>query len=402
METAQVLAKAIAISEYETSQPIRLTGGDLALAQTIPTDRLQVLPQPNGLFVFRASSFVGTIEFESVKLRITPKVDDLNNVLMMFAATAGVAEWSPRLSDYGGGDLVTGVAELVLRTIDDATRRGLVQGYQTQEERLHTLRGRILMSELAARPWENWPVPCRYDDFTADVAENRVLLAAVLLIRRWVYEPGLRRLTQELRGRFMGVSTPDDPLAEADRIRETPLNEHYGPALTLARLLLGGLGIAHTVGDLSAVSFLVDMNRLFERWVGHELTQRLWPRIIVTEQEILPLSRKPTTRMNPDLIFRVGESRALVGDIKYKLTGSGLARNSDYYQLLAYTIAANVQSGVLIYCQADEAPARTITVEHSGQTLSCFPLSLAGDWQQVSSELDLLVRHIRAMVQSND
>jgi len=215
---------------------------------------------------------------------------------------------------------------------------------------------------------------------------------------RKVWEPWeIQRLANELQSRFVGVSRSGNPLLELELIRETPLNEHYRPALNLARLVLEGIAVAHVAGSFEAAAFLVDMNYLYERWIGHELRQRLWPTMLVSEQELLPLSRKPTVRMNPDLMFRVGGSVSLVGDIKYKLTGSGMARNSDYYQLLAYATAAGLESGVLIYCQADEAPARTITVENSGRQLTCYPLSLAGDWNQVTSEVENLVRTVRIL-----
>lgn len=395
------MTKTVDITEYSTSPSVPLTPTDLALLQAVPPDRLQVLPTTQtGWFTFRTSSYVGTVDLDSVRLRINPKIDELRNVLMMFASAAGIADWAERSSDYQSDDLVEGVAELVLRTIDQATRRGLIHGYQTREARLSTLRGRVLVGELAARPWDQWPVPCRYDDFTADVPENRVLLATVVAVRHWVLDPKLRRLATELEGRFVEVEGTDAALFEAELIRESPLNEHYQAALALARTVLEGLGVSHSKGSLNAVAFLVDMNRLFEGWIGAELSERLWPSVQVSEQEGVPLSKTPTVRMNPDLLFRAHGTVVLVGDVKYKLTGSGIARSPDYYQLLAYATATDVELGILIYCQADEAPARTITIENGGQRLTCHPLPLAGDWQQVSREVDRLAGTIRALARS--
>lgn len=137
------------------------------------------------------------------------------------------------------------------------------------------------------------------------------------------------------------------------------------------------------------------MNKLFESWVGAELTQRLWPDVEVIEQDAVALSAKPRVTMIPDLTFRRSGSNVLVGDIKYKLTGSGLSRTDDYYQLLAYATALKLNRGVLIYCQANEAPEREITVVHGGQRLVCHPLSLAGSWPEISSSLDSLADLIR-------
>lgn len=391
--------RSVRLLEYGTSEPVQLTGDDLRVLQTVPRDRLLATPTTEpGRFTLRASSWVGTVELDTVRVRVMPKVDDLRNVLGMFASVAGLADWSVRASsDYADADVVEGIAELVLRTIDQATRRGLVHGYRPRIERLPVLRGRLLVAELAARPWDPWPAPCAYDDFTADVAENRVLLAAVKAVRGWRLPPEVRRLSAELMSRFEEVSGASDPWTEAESIRESPLNEHYMPALRLAAIVLEGAGVAHGAGDREAVSFLVDMNNLYERWIGAELATRLWPSLQVLEQRWVALSRRPTVSMQPDLLFREGGRDVLVGDVKYKLTGSGLARNEDYYQLLAYTTALSLPKGILVYCQADDAPARHVTVVGGGQELVCFPLGLGGPWEDVGERLDELAVFVQQL-----
>lgn len=390
--------KSLTLAEYGTSSPVQLDARDLRVLQDVTPERLSATPivEP-GWFTLRASSWVGTIDLETVRVRVVPKVDDLRNVLMMFASVSGLADWSARTADYAEADLVEGVAELVLRVIDQATRRGLIHGYRTREDRLPVVRGRLLISEIAARPWDTWPAPCRYDDYTADVPENRVLLAAVKVIRQWSVPPEVRRLSSNLVTRFEEVSVSPLPLTEANLINEGPLNEHYLPALRLAALVIEGAGLRHDAGELAATSFLVDMNKLYERWIGAELTSRLWPRTQVLEQEPVALSVRPKVSMQPDLVFRERGNDVLVGDVKYKLTGSGFARNADYYQLLAYTTALSLPRGILIYCQADSAPGRRVTVIGGGQELVCFPLGLGGEWSEVSCRLDQLAAEIRQL-----
>jgi len=385
------MARTISLVEYGTSSPVQLGGRDLRLLDGVPKDRLWVEPTTEpGWFMIRASMWVGTVDLDTIRVRIVPKVDDLRNVLMMFASVAGLADWSLRTSDYARADLVEGIAELALRVIDHATRRGLIHGYQALEDRLTVLRGRLDVPELVARPWDVWPIPCRYDEFTADVPENRVLRAAVRVIRRWSTPPEVRRLGAELANRFEGVSDSELPLVEAALIRESPLNEHYLAALALAAIVLEGAGLAHAAGEVEGTSFLIDMNKLYERWMGAELAVRLWPALEVVEQEWIALSRRPRVSMQPDLVFRAHANRVLVGDVKYKLTGSGFARNPDYYQLLAYTTALELPRGVLIYCQADDAPPRKVTVIGGGQELLCYPVGLGGEWSDVRQRLDAL------------
>lgn len=128
-------------------------------------------------------------------------------------------------------------------------------------------------------------------------------------------------------------------------VRPTRVNEHYTAALALCRLVLEGLGVADAVGDQQADAFLIDMNKLFERWVGTELIQRLWPVTEVVEQAPVALSEHPKVNMAPDLLFKRAGKPALVGDVKYKLTSSGLSRTDDYYQLLAYALHSDSTAG---------------------------------------------------------
>lgn len=390
--------RVIELEEYKTSSPVQLDQADLAVLAALPYERVQVSPTTMGWFTIRATSWVGALVLPSVTIRIRPKVDDLTNFLGMLAAGSGLPNWSAAAVGYAEDDLVEGIAELTLRTIDEATRRGLLHGYKTCQDRLPVLRGRLQVSVLASRPWDVWPAPCEYDEFTADIAENRVLLACVRLIRRWAAGPAARRLAGEIMSRLGEVSEPEAPLVEADLIQESPLNEHYRPALAFARIILEGHGVSHNTGAAAGHAFLLDMNKLYERWIGAELQARLWPAIGVEEQRNVALVRKPSVTMAPDLMFTRGRSDVLVGDVKYKLTGSGLARGSDYYQLLAYLTALKLKRGILIYCQAADAPPRTVTIEGSLHQITCYPLPLKGGPDDLDRALDELTATVLDLV----
>src|SRR5690606_40416516 len=56
------------------------------------------------------------------------------------------------------------------------------------------------------------------------------------------------------------------------------------PALRLARLLLANLTLVDQRGATSASSFMVDMNRLFERFVTERLRRALQGRLEVRDQ----------------------------------------------------------------------------------------------------------------------
>src|SRR4051812_1465850 len=72
------------------------------------------------------------------------------------------------------------------------------------------------------------------------------------LVRPAGSSPAWRRSSDQIRG----VSDTGSPLVEAELIRQSPLNEHYLAALSLAAIVLEGAGLAHAPGDVDGTSFL--------------------------------------------------------------------------------------------------------------------------------------------------
>lgn len=88
---------------------------------------------------------------------------------------------------------------------------------RVEEERLVALRGRIDVSAQLRTPAMTSPVACRFDEYTADITENRYLRTAV---RRLLRVPGVRPETRQLLqrelSRFEGVSDVHVDPADAD------------------------------------------------------------------------------------------------------------------------------------------------------------------------------------------
>ena len=88
-------------------------------------------------------------------------------------------------------------------------------------------------------------MPCRFDEFTADIVENQVLKAALLRLR------ADRRSAAREPSTLGGCAAFFDEVADdrtrpdvVDRIYFHRLNEHYEPALRLAQLVLRNLTLA--------------------------------------------------------------------------------------------------------------------------------------------------------------
>ena len=100
-------------------------------------------------------------------------------------------------------------------------------------------------------------------------------------------------------------------------------------------------------------------------------------------------------RLEPDISWWEGNRCVFVGDLKYKKTDYGIP-HADLYQLLAYTIAAHVPGGLLIYAQGEADPiAHTIT--HVGKRLEVVAMDLSGAPEEIMAEVSRIADRIRSI-----
>lgn len=357
---------------------------------------VSVAPAGAGEWTVTATSKVGTLVIDGVELLIRPKIRP-DNLFLLLEVGLPERAWRAEAFDYATtSDLLPSVIALFARTVETTLGRGLLHSYRTQRDDLVALRGRLDLRGQFARAGVATPVACQFDEFTADNAENRYLRAAVRLAARvpTVHAVDRRRLMQHLVALEEVADAPVRP-DDLDRMVINRLNEHYRPALRLARLLLENVTLVDQRGRSSASSFVVDMNDLFQRFVTERLRRALRDVMDIEAEPPVHLADGNAVRMEPDLVFTCGRIRVLVGDVKYKVLRDARARSADYYQLLAYTTALDLPDGVLIYCLADGGrPERSVRVKHAGKVLHTYAVDLSGAPSEVAGEIDALAEWI--------
>lgn len=335
--------------EFEGLRGAELTDTDRAFLAGLDGRALQVSELKAGLKIC-SQHFVGTVQLSGLRISIVPKLG-LQNVLGMvaFAHSIPVSRYD-RLAGYqrsseGLADLL---AEAYLRQVETLARRGLSARYQAQEEHLTSPRGRICMRSAATRVG-TVAVKCRYDEYNTDHALNRALAQGLRLASRVVLDRELGFQLLRARDRLFGelepVSLGPHQLAEllCGLDRST---SHYRPALSLLQLLVEGCRLQQHVpaGEAIQLSFLLDMNLLFERFLESYFRQTA-PRYyqVLTQSshsEHFSYSENPRRWnrpvMRPDLLFSRSGQIIAVGDAKYKdRVGKGI-ESSELYQLTVY------------------------------------------------------------------
>ncbi len=236
-----------------------------------------------------------------------------------------------------------------------------------------------------------------YDDFTEDIEENRILKAAIVSLKRLrLRSDACKRMLLHYEQIFRLVTTLDHDPRRLPEFAFTRLNSHYMPAIYLAKLILQSASFELMHGRVGASTFLIDMNQVFEDFVrvalkeALKLSDRSFPK--GTGSNKLFLDEGKRVRLKPDLSWWQGGSCFFVGDVKYKSAQNDEASNPDLYQLLAYTVAANLPGGMLIYAEGGN-PGRYV-VEFSDKTLEVYYLDLSKSPQQILADIGRIAKRI--------
>lgn len=366
------------LTEGGDSQTIELTGGEYRAFQQLSLVTVTPTPDP-GRYEVAAGRKVGAVTVGERQLIVRPKIADLNRLLFLIGYAKDQRIWRDDQVDLISADeLLPGIAEAFSRLASRAVDQGVLQGYRTVRDTLPVLRGRLLAAEQMTRLY-GLPVPVavEYDDFTVDIAENQLLLAAALRLLSVprITETARRRL-RRLRRTLADVSVLSRGAA-LPRWQPTRLNSRYHSALRLAEIVLAAESFEHRVGGLRVTGYMFDMWRVFEDFVTVALTEALTASGWRCEQQAsLHLDDERQTAMRPDLLCRKHGVPVSVIDAKYKAERYDGFPNADLYQMLAYCTVLGLGQGHLIYAKGNE-PVSVHTVRRSGILIHCHALDLA-------------------------
>ncbi|MEU1176886.1 restriction endonuclease [Streptomyces sp. NPDC005820] len=366
-------------------------------------DIVEAVPDPYapGRWSLRAGSKVGAVTVtapgaeEPVTVRVVPKVPIARLFFLLGYSLDPKGGW--RDGDVpvaGHHDLLPALAHVLERQVDRALRQGLLQGYRTTEETSFVVRGRIREADQTRRRFgATLPVEVAYDEFTTDIAENRILRTAV---ERLLRLPGVPR---EVRRRLLHQRARLADVTVIVRGRPLPpwhptrLNARYHHALHLARTVLEDASVEHAPGGLRIDGFLFDMNKLFEDFVTVAVRETCRASGLSARlQDPHHLDEASAIRMKPDLVLYGPDGLpCAVADAKYKAQKRNAFPDADLYQMLAYCTALGLPEGHLVYAKGN-APHAAHRVRHAGILIHQHALDLDQEPAGLLADIDEVAR----------
>lgn len=364
------------------------------------TGAVKVIPvEPPTRWRIESESRIGVLVGDGWELRIRPHLK-IPKLLFLLAYSLRPEGWREALIGMATEHdvveaLASGFSSHAARAID----QGLLHGYVAIEEQRNDLRGRIRFGDQLARlPGMPLPLEVSYDDFTADIPENRLLRTAaetLLLLPR--IPPRARARLLHLRAILDEASV----LPERRRVELPPitrLNQRYEAALVLGKLILDGTSLRQERGPVAATSFLFDMNEVFESFVFTALRESLRRSGGIVDRQAagaLDIAEKPGLPFRADIVWRKhGIVRAVV-DSKYKsLFAGGSMPNADAYQMLAYCVGFGVRRGFLVYARDSLAEPRVHEVKQHGYKIDVQAVDVEREPEELLRQIDRIAREI--------
>jgi len=309
-------------------------------------------------------AWVGVVRLDDLEIRVVPKLagKDHDALIDMIEFTRGLetlarTRTGVRSLDASGAGLFDLIALLFSEEAERIIDGGLVADYLEHEDALPLVRGRLLIERQLRRSFGRYErVHCRFDERSTDIRHNQVLGAAAAVCARYARDPRVRSKAQIILGVLQEAC--DWSHLDRDQLVEPfpydRLTAHYRTAHELARLILGNTNVRDLLaaGRTRSFAFLINMNLLFERFVGAVLRRLLREKAVVHEQRRdrsiiwdADAGRRYATII-PDIVIEpVDPTRRRVAvDAKYKLYDERNADVGDVMQTFLYAYAYSTES----------------------------------------------------------
>lgn len=333
--------------------------------------------------IFKADSKIGIIRVGNFQIKVMPHFP-VNNLFYLLGLHDGIKFQSDSVDITQSRDITDLIFESFLRSVTASTSRGLLTGYRRVEETSKVLHGRMLIGEqLKKRYGHMYPVEVAFDEFTENIPENIELNMAISKAMKF------GNLSEQQHRDFRHISRK---FSEIDNTKsdlhwsKNRHNSHYWNSLVLAELINNGKSFYEELGGVSVSGFMIDMYRVFEKFLLRELKVRLEKHGGVVKPVNLHLDQDNRQKAQIDIMWRKNNVIKLIADAKYKDPIAGW--ESDLYQVNTYATAFELDSIHLIYAlPINEEPLR---LKGNGPMVYRHGIDLSVPISEIRKELDEL------------
>ena len=365
--------KLIKVSEYHKSTTSleadeRLSIEELEILEKEFSKYIEIISKHSGAQLIQTQEYVGYIILPNHIISITPKIPRISFINMLRYAIGLVKiipDYFELSEDVNYYDIIV---LFFLEELEKLLYRGLNTGYKIYDDNLSCIRGKILFKEHLGQNYNrNDKIFCSYSELTTDILENRIIKYTLYYLSQGYFLDN--SIDSKLLNYYNRLEQIDLVPISSDAfkiIEYTPLNEHYRIIMALCELLLRDASLnEETLGKKTAISFLVDMNALFEKFVVRLFQEKMETEKLSVEEQKVEYADITSNelQLKLDILISYKKKPILILDTKYK-EFEGTPEISHVAQLTLYSNSTGVENCCLIYAGKPKVETHSYFLHH--------------------------------------
>ena len=340
-----------------------------------------------GLEGITTCAHVGIIRFADFQLNILPKIigeEDslcLENLMFMLRYTRKLEIHSMDSAEISQTKqpflevLIAHYANILL----NALQRHIPHQYETQEDNLPTVKGRILFAKNHLVNAANLArTYCQFDEFTPDNLLNQTLKFVSQALQKLTSVSQTRQKLLKINAVYEDVTLRPVAYAETQKIILNRNHTMFKEPLELAQMFLQNSTSSLHNHTFSNLAILFDMNKLFEEFVATALEQAFPGQVKIQNKLkiIEDIDGIPGTSytIRPDILF----GKDTIIDTKYKRLSlpEDKPSEADIYQMLAYAKFYRMKNIILCYPRYQQHYNHATVLEDKNCSITLLTIDL--------------------------
>ncbi|CAG0984058.1 Protein McrC [Methanosarcinales archaeon] len=291
------------------------------------------------------TSYSGIIQLENVRIHFSTKVKTNLFYMLSFLKSEDEFLFDPEISIdiKEGTNFFDIIGRLFLNELEKIIEKGLLKNYIQKHENINFLKGKLSIKCQIHNHINNRPkFSCIYGDLTINNLENQIILRSLNLLIPMI------RFNEELKADLIRheyilkdfIELIDVSPNDCNQIHFNRLNDYYSAIIQFSKLILEENFIRSVYkGESRGFNFIVNMNKVYEDFITQMVTEVVEENFdhfeVVSQTKFDSLVKERRIVTIPDIILKSADSYPLIIDAKYKRED----KNSDYYQVIAYSLA---------------------------------------------------------------
>jgi 5-methylcytosine-specific restriction enzyme subunit McrC len=259
-----------------------------------------------------------------------------------------------------------------LSSVGEVVKKSIRKDYIKVQNQEKFLKGSLQIHKQLNEPLYNQhKFHIKYNTFSINRVENNLIYTGLLQVLKWSRDNENQRLIKHYLMLFDGCDVANNYTQGFKKWNKNRDMNYYQSVLPWLKLILNQQSPFTLKDNNSGISFLIPMEKLFEKYVFKILQKQLSEKYILTEQKpqkfLARWENNGVFTMKPDIVIRERNSKKIlyILDTKWKLinqdnpipkygqNNQDTIKQADIYQLFAYGKKYSVKKLVLIYPKWD-------------------------------------------------